>query len=357
MPTRRPSASRTRRAALPLVAGLGAVGALAVARRRSRAEEPADPPEPLAPRRPEVTTPDGVRLHVEVHGAGAPDGPGPTATVVLVHGYVQSSRLWDGQVRDLLAARADLRVVTYDHRGHGASGRTARPAATLEQLGRDLLQVLEQVAPTGPVVLAGHSMGGMTVMALAEQRPDLFDPRSGQVAGVALVGTSAGSLAEVTYGLPRPVARVVRRSLPAAYEQLVRAEARGARRRVTPLERRLVFGRGADPALVRAVVEVQAACSAETMAAFLSTFETHDRLAALAALADLPAVVVVGDRDLLCPVEHSRRLAAALPRAELTVHPGVGHMVHLERRAEVSASLLDLVDRAVAGRQAPAPVG
>ena len=52
-------------------------------------------------------------------------------------------------------------------------------------------------------MLGGHSMGGMTVIALAEQRPELFGDR---IAGVALVGTSSGGLDAVTYGLPAPVA-------------------------------------------------------------------------------------------------------------------------------------------------------
>jgi pimeloyl-ACP methyl ester carboxylesterase len=56
----------------------------------------------------------------------------------------------------------------------------------------------------------------------------------------------------------------------------------------------------------------------------------------------------VGDADRLCPVEHSRAIADALPTAELAVYPGVGHMVQMERRAEVSRRLLALVDRALA---------
>jgi len=329
---------------------LGAAGAAAALHRRRaarRAGGPARVPAPAAAGRLRtVHTQDGVALHVEEHG---PEDA--AATVVLAHGYVQSSRLWNGQVRDLVAARPELKVVTYDHRGHGRSGPTSREAASLEQLSRDLLTVLDAVAPTGPVLLGGHSMGGMTVMALAEQRPDLFGAR---VVGVALVGTSSGGLAQVGWGLPAPVAAAVRRAVPRLNELAVRLEARGWPRRVTPFEVRLIFGRGADPALVAEAVEVQRSCSAETMAAFFATFEGHDRREALAALADVPSVVVVGDRDLLCPIDHSRTIAAELPRGELVVFPGVGHMVHLERREEVSRHLVELVDRALRPR-VPAP--
>ncbi|RFU23070.1 alpha/beta hydrolase [Geodermatophilus marinus] len=286
-----------------------------------------------------VLTEDGVPLHVEVFGAEQ-----PSVIVVLAHGYVQSSRLWAGQVRDLTAARPDLRVVTYDHRGHGSSGPTPRDRATIEQLGRDLARVVEEVAPAGPVVLGGHSMGGMTLMALAEQRPELFGDR---VVATAFVATSSGDLAAATWGMPAPVARVVQRLLPLLNERAVRAEQAGRPRRVGGFDMRLIFSPDAHPGDVAAALEVHRACSAETVAAFLPTFTDHDRARALKTLAGLPVLVVGGERDLLCPPDHSRVIADALPGAELVVHPGVGHMVQMERRAEVSERLVALVDRAV----------
>ncbi|SFO00747.1 Pimeloyl-ACP methyl ester carboxylesterase [Geodermatophilus obscurus] len=334
------------------IAGAAVLAAgAAVARRRAArpAPSPAAAPEPPPQGRVRtVTTEDGLELHVEEFGAEQ-----PVATVVLAHGYVQSSRLWAGQVRDLLAARPDLRVVTYDHRGHGRSGPTTRDRATIEVLGRDMARVVEEVAPAGPVVVAGHSMGGMTLMALAEQRPDLLGER---VVGVAFVGTSSGGLDAVTYGLPRPVARVVEKLLPVLNERAVRAERAGRPRVVGPLDMKLIFSGTADAADVAAAMDVHRACSAETVAAFLPTFSDHDRARALEALAEVPALVAVGDADRLCPVEHSRAIADALPMAELAVYPGVGHMVQLERRAEVSRRLLALVDRALARASASVDV-
>ena len=316
-------------------------GAVLARRRTTRPTPPPVTPEPPPEGRVgTVTTDDGVALHVEEFGAEE-----PVATVVLAHGWVQSSRLWGGQVRDLLAARPDLRVVTYDHRGHGRSGPTTRDRATIEQLGRDMARVIEEVAPPGPVVVGGHSMGGMTLMALAEQRPELVGDR---VVGAAFVGTSSGGLDAVTYGLPAPIGRLVKRLLPVLGERAVRAEQAGKPRVVGPLDMWLIFGRGADPSDVRAAMEVHRACSAETVAAFMPTFSDHDRATALEALAEVPALVVVGDADRLCPVEHSRAIADALPTAELAVYPGVGHMVQMERRAEVSRRLLALVERALA---------
>jgi pimeloyl-ACP methyl ester carboxylesterase len=333
-----------------LLAGAAGAGVV-LARRRAATRgvdnpvpepEPSTPP-PLAGRNRTVVTEDGVELSVVEHGAQ----DSATATVVLAHGYVQSSKLWNGQVRDLVDARPDLKVVTYDHRGHGRSGRTPRDKATISQLGRDMGRVIDAVAPAGPVVVAGHSMGGMTIMALAEERPELFTER---VVAAAFVGTSAGELAEVDYGLPKPIARAVKALLPKLNEAAVKAELKGKPRKVGKPDAYMIFPRGADPALVKEALAVHRECSAETVAAFLGTFADHDRRAALASLSHVPTAVVVGDKDVLCPLPHSQALAEALPTSELTVFPGVGHMVHMERRAEVSRILLTLVDRALSGR-------
>ena len=329
-----------------LVLTAAVVGGAGLVRKRAAAAAAALPaPAPLPPpvgRDRKIPAEDGVELSVHEHGAQ----DSATATVVLAHGYVQSSKLWNGQVRDLVDARPDLKVVTYDHRGHGRSGRTERHRATIQQLGRDLARVVEAVAPSGPVVVVGHSMGGMTVMALAEEHPELFDER---IVGAAFVGTSAGDLADVTYGLPAPVAKAVKALMPLLNEAAVKAEAKGKARKVGAGDVWMIFPRGADKALVREVLDVHRESSAETVAAFLPTFSDHDRRTVLAALAHVPTVVVVGDKDVLCPLPHSRALADALPTSELTVFPGVGHMVHLERRAEVSRILLSLVDRATTG--------
>ncbi|MCA1720902.1 MAG: alpha/beta hydrolase [Actinobacteria bacterium] len=158
-----------------LVALLGALAAWA---RRSRTQPPMPGIEPDERRT--VPADDGTTLNIELGGRG--DAP---LTVVFSHGFLARSGEFDPQWESLLGR---ARLVRYDHRGHGRSG-PSRGASDLEQLGRDLGHVLDAAAPTGPVVLVGHSMGGMTIMALAEQRPELFGDR---VVGVMLLATGAG---------------------------------------------------------------------------------------------------------------------------------------------------------------------
>src|SRR5690606_31084170 len=89
-------------------------------------------------------------------------------------------------------SRPQARLVFYDQRSHGRSSRAAPGHATIDDLATDLAAVIGTAAPTGPLVLVGHSMGGMALLALAGRDPDLFADR---VHGVALLSTSANETA------------------------------------------------------------------------------------------------------------------------------------------------------------------
>ena len=293
-----------------------------------------------------VLTDDGVGLHVEVDEA-----PGAATTVVLVHGF--TARLEEFALqRDTLRGR--VRTVLYDQRGHGRSGWGHPRAATIDQLGRDLGAVLDRHAPAGPVVLLGHSMGGMTVLALARQRPELF---GGRVTGVFLLATAAGDVGRD--GLTGLIARVGSRlgllPLWLWWLRVVAPLLERMRRRGTPLGarmiRHLLFGRDdADPRLVREVQEMLEQTPFPVSAAFYPTLFAHDETAALPVLAGVPVTVLVGDSDRLTPARHSHRIVDGIgPSAELVVVPGAGHTVNLTRRDVVDAALLGLLDRAAPG--------
>ena len=182
---------------------------------RSFRGEDAEADEPLGQLRGEavpVRSDDGVALHTEVERA-AGDAP---VTVVFSHGLALDQGSWHYQRRDLAGVGT---LVFWDQRGHGRSSRGAPERATIDQLGADLLAVIEATAPTGPIVLVGHSMGGMTIMALADAHPELFGDR---VVGVALISTSPGKLAEVSLGVPAAAGRALRKMAPKALAALNR---------------------------------------------------------------------------------------------------------------------------------------
>jgi pimeloyl-ACP methyl ester carboxylesterase len=297
---------------------------------------------------PMLRTSDGLRLHVDVTGDDHPD-----VTVVLAHGWTQSSETWRYQVRDLPgAAGKRLRVVRYDHRGHGRSDGTAEADATVQNLATDLGRVIDTFAPEGPLVLGGHSMGGMAMMALAEQRPDLFAER---VVGALFVSTSGGGLDRVTLGLPRRMGERLRDRLPRLLAARARMLSRRRRRRPPTIEsqvvRRFLLGKPKRLADHRVVLTDLVATPADSMCGFFSDLMRHDRAAALAALETVQTRIMVGDCDRLTAPGHARRLAESMPWADLDVLAGAGHMLPLERDGAVTEALAAMV----ASRESPHP--
>jgi pimeloyl-ACP methyl ester carboxylesterase len=239
--------------------------------------------------------------------------------------------------------------VLYDQRGHGDSEAGPLENNTLEQLGSDLCDVLAQRVPEGPIALVGHSMGGMTIIALAESNPELFGDR---IVAVALVGTSSGGMAQVSLGLPALFAGLPGRLLPLA-PRAASINRRAERLRASDsdlgrwVNSKVAFGPHVSAAEQATMAHMQAPMRLETMAAFLPTFAEHDRVTALAPLKNIPTLIMVGEYDVLTPPEHSRAIAEALPDAEFVTVSKVGHMTMMEAPAEVSMRLRSLIERAL----------
>lgn len=299
-----------------------------------------------------MRTHDGLQLHVRAEGPD--DAP---LTVVLAHCWTADHDTWRYQVRDLRAAFGHaIRIVTYDHRGHGCSEETSRGSATIDNLSRDLSDVIDHHAPTGDLVLAGHSIGGMALMELAASRAELFAER---VRGVCLVATSGGDLRSVTLGLP-DLGEWTKDLIPYVLALRARTLSRKRRLRAPVIEslvvRRFLFG---EPMRLRdhmLATEALVNTPAASMTGFFEDLMRHDRLEPLGpALGQVPTVVLAGDRDALTPLDHARRLAAAIPGARLLISPGAGHMLPLERDEHVSAALQELVADALSAQVPASP--
>jgi pimeloyl-ACP methyl ester carboxylesterase len=289
----------------------------------------------------ELILDDGVALQVVT------SGPADAAvTVVLLHGWCLDRRTWHHQVTALRALDVKARIVTYDTRGHGRSGSTRLRSATLGQLGDDLAAVIRRYAPRGPVVLAGHSMGGMTIMEYADRHPDEFADR---VAGLLFVSTTAEGHAHTCYGLTPRLAGLIRAGETFGAGLLARSGAWRPHRVVlpalAPALRWLLFGDDYEDAALQVTMKSVGRASLRAIGGFRASIGAQQRLDTLARLGDLPAAVLVGDRDRLTPPACAESIAEALPGTELTVFPGAGHMVPLERHREVSAALTGIVER------------
>jgi pimeloyl-ACP methyl ester carboxylesterase len=293
-----------------------------------------------------VVTDDGVDLRVEVDERVPGDGEDPGLTVVFVHGYALSMDSWHFQ---RAAYRGRVRTVFYDQRSHGRSGRSTPGHATIDQLGLDLLAVLDAVVADGPVVLVGHSMGGMTIIALAEEHPELFGDR---VVGVGLVSTTAGGLEPSRMLVPALPANVAGQ----VAQRLVAALGRG-HRTIDGLRRlghsvalvatdELAFGDEVPASYVEFVDRMLSATPFEVVAEFFPTFSALDKFEAVAALGQVPSSIVCGTQDKLTPIGLSRRLHDLIPGSVLRECDGAGHMVILERDADVTDELDLLIARA-----------
>ncbi|MBM0237762.1 alpha/beta hydrolase [Micromonospora sp. ATA32] len=301
------------------------------------------------PEHEEVRLPDGVRLHVETTGPADAE-----ITAVLLHGWTLDGRSWHRQLSGIADRFGErVRVVTYDARGHGRSSCMALPTATLAQLGDDLAAVLDAVAPTGPVVLVGHSMGGMTIMEYAHRHREHFAART---AGLVFVSTTAEGHTHTVYGLSPRIARLIRLAETTGAGVLARCGSwgppRALLRALRPSIRWMLFGDRCDPTDIRLVTSAVARASLRSIGGFRASIGAQHRLDTLAELDHLPAAALVGDRDRLTPPPCAESIAAALPATELTVCPGAGHMLMMERPDEVGAAVTGVLRQALDGSDA-----
>jgi len=328
-------------------AGAGAVLAaerIAVGRLRGQPGTDGEPLGKLRGRPLTVLADDGVKLNVEVDGPE--DAP---VTLVFCHGYTLSQDCWHFQRRDL----AGHRMVFWDQRDHGRSGRSQRGAASVHQLGVDLHTVLAAAVPGDrPVVLVGHSMGGMTIMALADQHPELFGSK---VAGAVLVSTAARGLNQGSPWMPRPVRPVLSRALPG----VLSAAAKGNRAVLVERGRRasadlaflgtryIGFGDGeVSPAVVTFLEQMITGTPIEVVSQFGRALLECDMRDALPTLGRVPVSVLVGERDRLIAPKLGIELATHIPASQLVWVPGAGHALILERPDVVNEAITAVVQRA-----------
>ena len=261
-----------------------------------------------------------------------PDRP-PSAgvpTVVLAHGWCLDHTSWHKVVAGL-QSRRDVRIVLYDQRGHGRSTMGEVTDPTVRILGDDLREVIDATAPEGPLVLAGHSMGGMSIMAYAGMHYEHFTARA---KGTVLASTAAS----IEGRTPVPLERVI---------MALASRAPGIQPRVfipRMVEGRLIFGQNAQRDDVRPAVDQIKHTKMPTIGRFFYAIAGHDEMDALGHFVDVPTHIIAGDHDRLIPVPHAKALQDRIPGADLNVLTGVGHMTTYEATDVVCDAIISLLD-------------
>jgi non-heme chloroperoxidase len=307
---------------------LGAAGAAAAYRRlqaqRARTATPHDDDAGLgwgALARPEtitVTTPDGAALAVWDVPGDRPDAP----VVVLPHCWGCSHEVWLPVARRLV--EHGHRVVLYDQRGHGLSSR-GTDALDLATLADDLAAVLEATDARG-AVLAGHSMGGMTIMALATHRPEVLRARA---RAAVLVATAATSPARTNARAAQMGRMVISSPALSRAMQLPNGH----------LFVRNVFGREPVRAHMDLTRQLFAGCEGGVRGDFLLSMSAMNLLEGIATIA-VPTTVVVGSRDRLTLPAKAEEMVGAIPGSRLVTLPHRGHMLPLEDPDAVTDEIL-----------------
>ncbi len=347
-----PVRARQLGAALPpglgLVAGMAALaaGGLAlglelerriVAKRLDRDRIDDEPFFSLRADGPTVITPDGVELHTEIDEPDQPDPDG--LTLVFVHGYALNLDNWHFQRKHY---RGAIRQIFYDQRSHGRSSRSVPKLCRIPQLADDLAQVLDELTDGRPVILIGHSMGGMTIMHLAQTRPELF---GSTVLGVALMSTAAGEMADYSpiSGVPGRAFSRVAPPLMATLNRVPALVDRGLRAGSDmgyAVTKRWSFGSNVPASYVEFVSEMLAATPLEVIMDFYPAFTELDEYVAFSTLTRVQTVVIGGADDLITPISHTDRMVELLPHTETVTINECGHLGMIEH-AERFNELLD----------------
>jgi pimeloyl-ACP methyl ester carboxylesterase len=269
-----------------------------------------------------VASHDGTLLNVEEMGAGP--------TVVLVHGFSLNLTNWHHQMQEFAG---EFRLVLYDQRGHGRSGRPPDGELTMEALAQDLDAVLRDAAGDEPVVVVGHSMGGMAALKFAEMFPEAMGTR---VRGLVLVDTTS---ADVMGGLLPGFAHRLQAALMGLEDAAMRALAGRAehmdrlRTRMSDMvylgTRLMGFGSKPSPSQVAFVEQMLSEVPSDIWIGLIKAMLGLDVSEALQHI-DVPTMVIVGERDKLTPTGAAERIAEGIAGSEFVLMHDVGHMAMLE---------------------------
>jgi pimeloyl-ACP methyl ester carboxylesterase len=259
---------------------------------------------------------DGLDIYYEVHGTGEP--------VLLVHGFPLSGRLWQPLVESM---KDDYRLIIPDLRGFGRS--EASEEASMGKYADDLAAVLSVTGEQNPVTLVGLSMGGYILFEFYRRYPELVN-------SLVLADTRPQADTEEARDNRFKLAERVRNegSDVVAGEMIPKLFSSRASDRLRAQWHDIISS--TDPTGIVAALQAMAGRPDST-----GLLETVNR----------PTLVIVGEEDVITPVEDARAMQEAIAGADLEIIPGAGHMTPVEQPERFIAVLeqflddLDPVDR------------
>ncbi len=291
------------------------------------------------------TTVESDGIPISTYVVGPADA---AATVVFIHGFTLAAEVYYMQVDYLRAHFPQVKSLLIDARGHGRTGPVAPQLCTIEGTANDVLAAINAHASTGPLILVGHSLGGLTVLNLIKGADAGLAAR---IAGIVLVAASIESLS--TQGIPQilasPIADKVKEAAEAAPNDAQRFREYAAMF-VAPTLATAVFRRPTN----HRVIEFHAAMIHETplntFVGFFDDLQEHDELGAASALANMDGYVLAGEVDQVTPLSQADRICEVWPKAKLQVAEGAGHMLPLETPGILNNAIANLLNHTLASK-------
>jgi 3-oxoadipate enol-lactonase len=244
-----------------------------------------------------------------------------TNTIVFVHGFPFSLEMWSGQIK-VLSEIKDLRVITYDIRGHGKS-EIGDGQYSIELFVDDLVALLDHLNVT-KTILCGFSMGGYIALRAIERNPDRFN---------ALVLCDTQSAADSNEGKIRranSVKLVKREGVAKFSEGFLKAvfipETFSARHEIIEDARKIV--------LATSPIGI---CGA--LLAMAARTDTTDVLSKIS----VPTLILVGEHDNVTPPSAAKIMQDKIANSKLHVISHAAHMSNLENPAEFNEYLAQFV--------------
>lgn len=244
-----------------------------------------------------------TRLHYLVAAPGRANSP----VLLLIHGTGSNAASWHYQLDGL---RESARPFTVDLPGHGLSGRIDSPS--VQAYAEAIAETFPHLHP-GRFFVAGHSLGGAVALELALRYPE-------RVRGIILLSTGAHFPALA--------------ATPGLFLLTVAA--------VPGKFRDLFLGEGVSAEALALARAAMADCPPEVIRADVSAAKVFDARAALPSLRH-PVLILCGSEDHITPPRYATWLKEGLPDARVMLIPGAGHMLPLERPAEVNAAITEFL--------------
>ena len=285
-----------------------------------------------------VVDSDGLNIHTYMVGPSE----NAEATVVFIHGFTLAAEVYYMQVDYLQTFYPNIKSVLIDARGHGATGQVRPELCTIAGTANDVLAAIHEHAPTGPLILVGHSLGGLTALNLVKRADQALRQR---IVGMVLVATSIESLS--TQGLPQvlasPLADNVKNAVEAAPNDAQKFR-QYATTFLAPTLATAVFQRDTNDEVIDFHAAMIHETPLDTFVGFFDDLQEHDELDAAPALEGLDGYVLAGELDDVTPISQADRICEVWPEARLQIAEGAGHMLPLEAPGILNNAIGNILD-------------